>query len=67
MMLACRLEFQCIDNITEYEALIQGLNKAIGLNVKYLQVYGDFEIIVKQVRNMIHCISGHLKHYQTLA
>lgn len=66
-MLACRLEFQCTNNTAEYEALIQGLYKAIGLNVKYLQVYGDSKIIVKQVRNMIHCISGHLKHYQTLA
>ena len=66
-MLACRLEFQCTNNIVEYEALIQGLYKAIALNVKYLQVYGDSEIIVRQVRNMIHCILGHLKHYQTLA
>lgn len=47
--------------------MIKGLYKAIGLNVKYLQVYGDFEIIVKQVRNTIHCVSGHLKHYQSLA
>ena len=47
--------------------MIQGLYKAIGLNVKYLKVYGDSEIIVRQVRNKIHCISGHLKHYQALA
>lgn len=66
-MLACRLEFQCTNNIVEYEALIQGLYKAITLNVKYLRVYGDSEIIVKQVRNTIHCVFGHPKHYQSLA
>lgn len=66
-MLAYRLEFQCTNNTTEYEALIQGLYKAIGLNVKYLQVYGDSEIVLKQVRNTIHCVSGHLKRYQSLA
>ena len=65
-MLSCRLEFDCTSNTAEYEALIQGLYKAIGLNVKYLKVYGDSEIVIRQVRNTIHCLSGHLKHYQTL-
>ena len=36
-MLSCRLEFECTNNIVEYEALIQGLYKAISLNVKYLK------------------------------
>ena len=34
------------------------------LKVKNLKVYGDSEIIVKQVRNTIHCMSPHLKGYQ---
>ena len=29
-----------------------------------MKVYGDSEIIVKQIRNKIHCISPHLKSYQ---
>ena len=37
--LSCRLEFECTNN-TE-EALIQGLKKAIYLNVKNLIVFGD--------------------------
>ena len=65
-MLTCRLEFNCTNNTAEYEALVQGLYKAIDCNVKYLQVFGDSEIIVKQVRNTIHCLSNHLKHYQSL-
>ena len=47
--LSCRLEFECTNNITEYEALVQGLRKAIELKVKNLEVYGDSEIIVKQI------------------
>jgi len=35
-MLACRLEFQCTNNIVEYEALSQRLYKSINLNVRYL-------------------------------
>ena len=65
-MLACRLEFNCTKNVVEYEALVQDLYKAIDLNIKYLKVLGDSEIIVRQVRNTIHCNFGHLKHYQSL-
>ena len=61
IMLAYRLEFQCTNNTTKYEALIQRLYKAIGLDVKHLQVYGDSEIVIKQVRNTIHYVFGHLK------
>ena len=62
--LSCRLEFECTNNTTEYEALVQGLRKAIELKVENLKVYGDSKIIVKQIRNQIHCISPHLKAYQ---
>ena len=62
--LSCRLEFECTNNTAEYEALVQGLRKSIELKVKNLKVYGDSEIVVKQIRNHIHCISPHLKSYQ---
>ena len=62
--LSCRLEFECTNNTAEYEALVQGLRKAIELKAKNLKVFGDSEIIVKQIRNQIHCISPHLKAYQ---
>jgi hypothetical protein len=39
--LSCRLEFECTNNTVEYEALVQGLKKAIDLNVKELKVFGD--------------------------
>ena len=45
--LSCRLEFECTNNTAEYEALIQGLKKAIEFKVKNLKVYGDYEVIVK--------------------
>lgn len=66
MMLSCRLKFECTSNIAEYKPLIQGLYKAIGLNIQYLKVFHDSKIVIKQVRNTIHCLLGHLKHYQSL-
>jgi hypothetical protein len=62
--LSCRLEFECTNNTVEYEALVQGLKKAIDLNVKELKVFRDSKIIIRQVRNTIHCNSPHLKNYQ---
>ena len=47
--LSCRLEFECTNNTAEYEALVQGLRKAIELKVSNLKVFGDSEIIVKQI------------------
>jgi hypothetical protein len=36
-----RLEFNCTNDIVEYEALILGLNLAIDMNIKSLHVRGD--------------------------
>jgi hypothetical protein len=43
------LEFNCTNNIAEYEALILGLNLAIDMNIKSLHVRGDSDLIVSQI------------------
>jgi ribonuclease HI len=63
-LLACRLEFECTNNVAEYEALLQGLRKALDMHIQNLIVFGDSEIMVGQVRNSIHCLTSHLKCYQ---
>ena len=65
-MIACRLEFECTNNMVEYEALVQGLRKAIDIGVKVIKCVEDSEIIMKQVRNQIHCLSPRLVNYQRL-
>lgn len=47
---AHRLQFHCTNNVAEYEALIHGLLMALKKKVKILQVFGDSELVVKQVR-----------------
>jgi ribonuclease HI len=64
-LMACRLEFECTNNTAEYEALLQGLRKALDMNIQNLVVFGDSEIVVRQVRDSIHCLSPHLKSYQS--
>ena len=48
--ISCRLEFKCTNNTAEYEALVQGLKKAIELKVKNLKVYGDSKSLLSKFR-----------------
>ena len=64
IQLACCLEFECKNNVDEYEALIQELWKSIDLNIKCLEVFGDSQIVIIHMRDSIHCTSHHLKNYQ---
>jgi ribonuclease HI len=64
-LIACQLEFECTNNTAKYEALLQGLRKALDLKIQNLTVFGDSEIVVRQLKNSIHCLSPHLKIYQT--
>ena len=41
-----RLNFPAINNATEYKACIIGLQVALGLGVKELEVYGDSALII---------------------
>jgi ribonuclease HI len=62
--LSCRLKFECTNSTVEYEALVQGLKKDIDLNIKELEVFEDSKIIIRKVKNTIHCNSPHLRNYQ---
>jgi hypothetical protein len=61
-LITCRLEFQCTNNIVEYEALIQGLRKAMDLNVKLIKVF----VIMKFHQIGTKYYSFHFKSSQTL-
>ena len=63
-MITCHLEFECTNNVAEYEALVQGLKKALDLQVKCIEVFGDSQIGAREVRNLINCTYNHLKNYQ---
>lgn len=39
----------CTNNIIEYETLLTGIREAIKWKIKHLHVYGDSQLVVKQV------------------
>ncbi|XP_074293531.1 uncharacterized protein LOC141620603 [Silene latifolia] len=48
---AVRCEFKATNNEAEYEALILGLQLALDLKIRHLQVYSDSQLIVNHVNN----------------
>lgn len=44
-----RLCFDCTNNVAEYEACIFGLEAAIDLRIKVLELYGDSALVVSQI------------------
>ena len=63
-IITCLLEFECTNNVAKYEALMQGLRKELDMQFKCIEVFGDSQIVSRQVRNLINCTSNHLKNYQ---
>ena len=45
-----RLNFDCTNNVAEYEACIMGLQATINKKVKNLKVYGDSALVIYQLR-----------------
>ena len=45
-----KLKFGCTNNMAEYEACIMGLEEAIDLRIKVLDVYGDSALVVNQIK-----------------
>ncbi|GAU10480.1 hypothetical protein TSUD_420740, partial [Trifolium subterraneum] len=45
-----RLQFECTNNIAEYEACIMGIEEAIDLRIKNINIYGDSALVINQIK-----------------
>ena len=48
---AAKLRFKCTNNVAEYEACALGLKLALDMKVKNLTVYGDSDLIIRQMQD----------------
>jgi ribonuclease HI len=51
MKYAVRLEFQCTNNITEYETVLLGLRKAKAMGIQRLVIKIDSQIVAGHIEN----------------
>lgn len=45
-----RLCFDCMNNMAEYKVCIMGIEAAVDLRIKILEVYGDSTLVICQVK-----------------
>ncbi|XP_021644842.2 uncharacterized protein LOC110638555 [Hevea brasiliensis] len=48
--IAVKLKFECTNNVAKYEACVSGLQAAIEMKIKKLEVYGDSVLIIYPVK-----------------
>jgi ribonuclease HI len=60
---AIRLEFACMNNEAEYEALIQGMILTQEMKIEHLIVIGDSELVINQVTQRYNIKKERLKLY----
>ena len=58
---AYRLEFEATNNVAEYEALLLGLEMARDVGIKILNIKGDSDLIILQVKGQFACKCQRLK------
>jgi ribonuclease HI len=58
-----RLEFDATNNVVEYETLFLGLEIAKDMGIKILNIKGDSNLVIVQVKNKYACKSERLRRY----
>ncbi|XP_048437191.1 uncharacterized protein LOC125475877 [Pyrus x bretschneideri] len=61
-----KLDFSCMNNQVEYEALIIGLHVLHDLKATHVLVLGDSELVINQLNGVFCCISCTLTPYQMI-
>jgi ribonuclease HI len=61
--LSIRLEFACTNTQVEYESLLHGFDYLRDLGERDVDVFGDSNLIVQQIRGDSQCLVGVLNLY----
>ena len=65
-LLSYKLYFDCTNNVVEYEALVLGLRSLRDLKAKKIDIYGDSQLVVKQVQGCYQAKHPRLRSYKNL-
>jgi ribonuclease HI len=62
--LSYKLEFEVTNNVAEYQALVLGLRAAKDMGIKDIEVFGDVDLIVYQIKNIYQTKHPQPKSYR---
>jgi hypothetical protein len=60
---AIHLDFTARNNILEYEGLVTGLWLAKDVNIRWLLIRGDSQLVAKQVQKKVNCNNEKMARY----
>mgnify|MGYP003703457705 CR=1 FL=1 len=60
-------EITCSNNQAEYEVLIMGLEILIGLQAHAVDIFGDSQLVINQVKGIFKCQSMSMLSYYVVA
>jgi ribonuclease HI len=58
-----RLEYFCTNNQSKYEVIMLGLQILSSMDVKHVEAFSDFLLVVQQVTGVYQCFDGSLNTY----
>ncbi|XP_017972559.1 PREDICTED: uncharacterized protein LOC108661170 [Theobroma cacao] len=61
-----KLNFYCTNNVAEYEACVMGLQTVIETKIHILEVYGDFALVIYQLRGEWETHDSKLVRYHNV-
>ncbi|XP_052487923.1 uncharacterized protein LOC128041670 [Gossypium raimondii] len=61
-----KLNFDCTNNMAEYEACVTGIRAAIERKIKTLEVFGDYTLVIYQLKGEWETRDPKLIHYRRL-
>lgn len=64
MPLSLKLDFDFTNNISEYKALVLGLQVVYALDVKSINIFGDSQLVINQVNGIYQCRNEILQKYK---
>ena len=64
--LSYKLNFDCTNNMAEYESLILGLEALLKLKARNIHVCGDSELVIKQVEGAYQTKDVRMRAYRNL-
>lgn len=64
IMLSHRLYFETTNNVAKYEALILGLEATKKMGIRNIAVFGDYELVVQQVKQQYQCRHLWMRSYR---
>ena len=62
--LSYKINFECTNNVVEYEALLLGLNALKDMEARRVQVMGDLELVINQVNDSYQTKHPRMRAYR---